>query len=45
MKSDSPNPKKTFKSIDTPKWNGRLETFKWNKIKNKKEKMRSLPLI
>jgi len=38
MKSDSPNPKKTFKSLDTPKWNGRLKAFKWNKIENKKEK-------
>lgn len=26
------NPKKTFKSIDTPKWNEKLEIVKWNKI-------------
>ncbi len=27
-KSDSPNPKKPFKSLHTPKWNGKLKTFK-----------------
>ncbi len=45
MKSDSLNPKKSFKSLHTPKWNGKLKTFKWNEIENKKEKMGSLPLI
>ncbi len=26
---------KTFKSLDTPQWNGRLEIFEWNKIEKK----------
>ncbi len=26
---------KTFKSLDIPQWNGRLETFKWNEIKKR----------
>ncbi len=26
---------KTFNLGDTPKWNGRLETFKWNEIEKR----------
>jgi hypothetical protein len=39
------NPKKPFKSLDTPKWNGRLKIFKWNEIENKEKKIGSLPTI
>jgi hypothetical protein len=39
-----PKPKKTLKSLDTPKMED-LKTFKWNEIENKKAKMGSLPLI
>jgi hypothetical protein len=46
MKWDSQNPlEKTFKSLDTPKWCGRLETLKWNEIEKRGADMRSLPLI
>jgi hypothetical protein len=40
-----PQTLKKFKSLDTPKWNGRLKIFKWNNIENKKAKRGSLPLI
>ncbi len=30
--------KKPFKSLNTPKWNGRLKIFKWNEIEKKKKK-------
>jgi hypothetical protein len=31
----TPKTLKTFKSLDAPEWNGRLEAFKKNEIENK----------
>jgi hypothetical protein len=30
--NETPQNPKNIKSLDTPKWNGKLETFKWNEI-------------
>jgi hypothetical protein len=40
-----PKTLKTFKSLDTLKWNGRFENFKWHEIEKREAKMGSLLII